>query len=185
MTNYWIAVDGCQRVIAELRAIMEDKNKDFQWVDDDMRMVDSGTFRALESGNVKSDSEKVDQAYTEFLNDKLTPTYESIVSTIENLTNAMEEAVNYYVSGDAAMAAAANGKADEFPEIRSEDGSSTDHVPRPEDIDPSQLPVEEEPSATTPDGEPNPQPLPPPEPPENYGEPDDETFTTRPFFGSC
>lgn len=132
MTEYWIDVHGCQRVITELRGIVDASN-DFQWVNDDLMMVDRHTYAAEESANTQSDAEKVDQAYYSFLEEKLEPTYDRVMRELTNCINAMEEAVNYYVSGDAAMAYEASGATSDFPEYRSGDGTSTSGIPSPSD----------------------------------------------------
>lgn len=131
LTQYWIDVAGCQRVISELRAIVDESNE-FQWVWSDARMVDRHTYAAQESSNTKGDAEKVDRQYTAFYDEKLEPTYDSMLLELNNCINAMEEAVDYYASGDAAMAydSANMGNAD-FPEYRSGDGSSTSDIPAP------------------------------------------------------
>lgn len=131
VTTYWIDVDGCQRVISDLQKIVDASNE-FQWVNDDLMMVDRHTYAAQESSNTKPDAEKVHEKYYSFLEDKLEPTYDGVMEELQLCINTMTEVVDYYASGDAAMAYdSANFGSTDFPEYRSGDGSSTDDIPAP------------------------------------------------------
>ncbi|WP_378085357.1 hypothetical protein [Citricoccus sp. GCM10030269] len=134
MTEYWIDVEGCQRVIRELRTIMEDKNEEFQWVDSDLLMVDRYSYCEEESTqNTKNRAEQLDEQYYKFLDEKLTPTYNSAVSELQQCIDSMAEVVDYYVSGDAAMAYDTNAfPGVEFPEFRSGSGSDTSDLETPQ-----------------------------------------------------
>lgn len=167
MTDYWIDVYGCQRVIADLRAIVDESNE-FQWVASDLYMVDRNSYAAEESQNTYRDAEKLDKKYYEFLDDKLTPTYDAVIKELNSCINAMEEAVNYYLSGDAAMAYEASGSTADFPEYRSGDGRSTDSIPTPSGT-----------SSGTPDSGPTPAPT------TSYPDPNDplgdEHYISNPY----
>lgn len=118
-------------------------------------MVDRHTYAAQESANTKNDAEKVDTQFYSFLEDKLEPTYDSMLRELKNCINAMEEAVDYYASGDAAMAYTASDASSDFPEYRSADGSSTSGYATPSDPSDSGS------------GEPTPSPMP------SYPDPND------------
>ncbi len=163
MTTYWIDVEGCQRVISELQEIVDASN-DFQWVDSDLMMVDRHTYAAQESANTQRDATKVDKAYYSFLEDKLEKTYDEAIAELKLCINTMVEVVDYYASGDAAMAYDANNLGtEEFPEYRSSDGSSTSGIPSPDG-----------------DGRPNGMHVPPPRPDPNNPL-TDEHYTSHPY----
>lgn len=172
MTEYWIDVAGCQRVIRDLRDIVEASN-DYQWVDDDLRMVDRHSYAAQESSLTKGDAEKLDEQYYDLLDNKLDPTYEGVIRDLTNCIDAMEEAVDYYVSGDAAMAYESSGATSGFPEYRSADRSSTADIPSPGAADGSEG-----------SGEPSSEPT-PSSPAPSYPNPNDplgdQHFVTNPY----
>lgn len=147
VAKYWIDIAGCQRVIADLREIV-DTEQEFQWVRSDLLQVDRNSYAAEESSLTERDAEKLDQRYYEFYEDKLEPTYDSMMRELKNCIDTMEEVVNYYVSGDAAMAYEASSTDAEFPEYRSSDGSSTAQYPVPSP--PSNEPGPSEPTPSSP-----------------------------------
>lgn len=132
MTKYWVDIEGCQRLINEMNAVMDTKSDDFQHVPSAMDEVERTSFFGMESATrQESDASKLDAAYTGFFDDKLVATFDDVVLQMQTAIDSMQAAVNYYTSGDAAMAYDSQDQTSDFPEYRSASGSSTADYPEP------------------------------------------------------
>lgn len=150
VTEYWIDIAGCQRVIADLREIV-DTEEEFQWVRSDLLQVDRNSYAAEESMHTQGAAEKLNERYMEFYDEKVEPAYRSAMKDLKNCIDAMEDVVNYYVSGDAAMAYTASSADSGFPEYRSSDGSSTSQYPVPQSEPDTTGPTPSSPKPSYPD----------------------------------
>ncbi|MFC7400873.1 hypothetical protein [Citricoccus sp. GCM10030269] len=119
MTDYWLDLDGCQAVIDDLYTILDTENTHFTGHDVDLDSMDVGLYASEETDLIQSSAESANQAINKFYDEELLPQYDAIITEIENCLSAMQDVVNYYVSGDAAMAAESSGREAQYPEMRS------------------------------------------------------------------
>lgn len=131
MTDYEVHVGPCQEVVRTTRETMTARDTHFGKI----AGVVEDTLSALNPSYVvqaaytqathSQDAEAVDS----FFADVITPEYNTICDDIESCINAFNEAVNYYISGDAEVHA--RGIAEEatvtevsYPSVYASDGST-------------------------------------------------------------
>lgn len=114
MTTYNIVTDECQRVLNLVQEELFAIRTDYQNVDDDLEVL---------RRQVCGSTERTDQAPSQSDHDQaLTAYYEEVDTFFEELCDelgtcylAMQDVLNYFVSGDAEMKHQSNGTTVEFP----------------------------------------------------------------------
>ncbi|MDI3329664.1 MAG: DUF6507 family protein [Micrococcus sp.] len=128
MTEYWINLGECQRVVNELRGLFDTVRTDFDKIPENMAGVRRSLCAYQESDVMEGDTGVLDAALRDFVDDKLSGHFDDIVATIELRVNSMQEVINHYAFGDAEMAATAQGKTDELPDFVYTDAAGNPQV---------------------------------------------------------
>ncbi|MEV4901928.1 hypothetical protein AB0K08_11360 [Citricoccus sp. NPDC055426] len=114
MVSYNIVTDECQRVLNLVQEELFAIRTDYQHVEDDIEVLRS---------NVCGGTERIDQTSNQNdLDEALTAYYEEVDTFFEDLRQdlgtvylAMQDVLNYFVSGDAEMKHRSNSPGVEFP----------------------------------------------------------------------
>lgn len=121
MSDYWIDVYGCDRVLAELRDQILDVLNDYDAAQEALKDTRVHLCTSYERADMTVDAEQLDTEIVSFADVRMKDHVDGVISHVQRSFASMMDVMYYYTSGDAEMVAAANqGGPGEFdiPELR-------------------------------------------------------------------
>lgn len=114
MVSYNIVTDECQRVLNLVSEELFALRTDYKYVDDDIKELREYVCGRTERVDQTASQAGLDEALTAFY-DEVDPFFESLAGELGQVYLAMQDVLNYFVSGDAEMDHNAGMGHHEFP----------------------------------------------------------------------
>lgn len=115
MTKYTIVTDEVQRVLNDISDQAFRLRSDFQHVEDDIKVLLDNICGWYERNDQTYNGEALDQAINRYYYDEVDPYFDDLATELGRLGLAMQDVLNYFVSGDAEMSYRAYGSEQDFP----------------------------------------------------------------------
>lgn len=104
MTQYTIVTDEIQRVINEVTEELFAVRTDYKFVDEDIAELRRYVCGHTERTEQTASGQDLDTALSDFYTKTLDPFFEDLVGELGGLNLAMQDVLNFFVSGDAEQA---------------------------------------------------------------------------------
>ena len=122
MTEYWIDVHECDRVLGELSDQIFDLLGDYSKAQEHLLDTRNHLCHVYECADTRDQAERLDDAITDFADERLLNHVDGVIKHVQASFAAMRDVMYHYTSGNAEMASRGNNGAlevhAELPELR-------------------------------------------------------------------